>query len=199
MKISNAISAGLVLVLLSPHLGAVPQSESERAEAFARARAEAVARAERAAAVAGAAAITDNWWDTPAGRRRYAQLRQEDFDKDLARFEELGVEPWPSTYDASSGRWIVADIEDRSKELEEATSGIIEFIEWQDSVEAGDNEALSQEEDVRVRLERIQQMAASVRPKITEVTSGTVLNVVMFIDVLQDLSDIRTLARSLRE
>jgi hypothetical protein len=151
------------------------------------------------AAVAASVSITDNWWDTPAGRRQYVQLRLEGFDKDLVRFDRFGIEPWTSTYDGSSGQWTVQDIDVRSKELKEATSGVIDFIEWLLNVKAGEDPSPPQDVDVQVRLERIQQIATRVRPRIIEVTTGEVLDIFLFAEVLQDLSEVRALATNLHD
>jgi hypothetical protein len=54
-----------------------------------------------------------------------------------------------------------------------------------------------QDVDVQVRLERIQQIATRVRPRIIEVTAGEVLDILLFAEVLQDLSEVRALATTL--
>jgi hypothetical protein len=212
MKIVNTLCVALALVVLSGHLadaeparstvgqGSADEStESSRAAAaFITARDAAVERASERAARATAVSITDNWWDTRAGQLQYARLQLEALDKDLAQLDELGVQPWPALYESSSGSWTIQDLEDRSKGLEDAVSGIVDFLEWQLGVKAPAGQTPPQEDDVRVRLEQIQETAAIVRLNVPAVISGAALDVAMLIQVLEDLANIRSLASSLR-
>ncbi len=141
--------------------------------------------------------LTFNYWFTPAGRARYAQLQQERFEENVEKFSELGKEDWIGQYDSVSDRSVRREFEKRADDLENVTDDMIKFLKWKFDTEPIEV-AEAAEETVRRRLVQIKPMAEQILGTILTVTDGSI-PIDEFVRMQENLAEIHALSRILQD
>lgn len=142
--------------------------------------------------------VSDNFWETPAGRRHMARLRREAFVEAMSRFAELGAERWETRYDERQRR-IVLEHERMAEDLGNAVEDIADYIEREYRLEDIEVATSAVDGPVDERIRTIQSAIRDVLPGIMEIVGGEVLDAVKFVEVRESLARIAALAESLHD